>query len=87
MVEIKRTKLGPTLYHPQTRQVATTINVSWIILERGCFVSITTEEGHCVEICCREDGTFQVCIDDATLDAGVFRFEDIYGPDPFKEGG
>jgi len=37
-----------------------------------------------VEIVCKDDGTFQVCADDETLKS-VHRYEEIYGPDPFKE--
>jgi len=73
-----------TLLVPLRKAITTTIDVSHLYLERGHFITIATNDGHSVEVICKADGSLQVCVDDETLEAGVHRFEDIYGPDPFK---
>jgi len=60
------------------------VDVSSLYLKPGYYVHIQAGE-HAVEAVCNEDGTLQVCVDDETLAAGVHRFEDIYGPDPFRD--
>lgn len=74
-----------TLLVPMKKQVTTTMDVSHLYLERGHFITVATDGNGCVEIVRKQDGTLQICIDDATLEAGIHRFEDIYGSDPFKD--
>jgi hypothetical protein len=77
----RRDRMNPK---PMEKSYCGTVDVSSLYLKPGYYVHIQAGE-HAVEVVYKDDGTLQVCIDDETLAAGVHRFEDIYGPDPFKD--
>lgn len=64
---------------PLRKEVTTTVDVSYLPLKKGQYVTIVIDGGRSVEIVCKEDGTLQVCLDDVTFETGVHRFKDIYG--------
>lgn len=68
---------------PMKKSTSIEVDISYLHLEPGHFITINSGK-YSVEVICRDDGTLQVCVDDETLEAGIHRFEDIYGPDPFK---
>lgn len=72
------------MYKPMKKQVTTSVDVSYLFLEAGHFITVVSNK-YSVEIVCKENGTFQVCTDDETFESGIHQYEDIYGPDPFKE--
>ena len=69
---------------PMKKQFSTEIDVSALFLEPGRFIHVQAGE-HSVEIVHKEDGMLQVCADAETLASGIHSFEDVYGPDPFRE--
>jgi len=69
---------------PMQKIVTIEVDVSYLFIEPGYFITVTSGS-RSVEIICKDDGTFQVCVDDETLKSGIHRYEEIYGPDPFKE--
>jgi len=70
-------------YRPMKR-VTIEVDISHLSIEPGYFIVVASGP-HSVEIVCKDDGTFQVCVDDETLKSGIHRYKEIYGPDPFKE--
>ena len=70
------------------KSIATEVDISYLCIKPGHFITVVSGP-YSVEIVCKDDGAFQVCIDVETLKSGIHRYKEIYiyGPDPFKEEG
>lgn len=62
---------------PMKKTIATEVNVSYLPIKAGHFITVISGP-YSVEIVCKNDGTFQVCVDDETLKSGIHRYKEIY---------